>query len=161
MLSCTNEATMQLALLRNYITPETFKTWQENYFNNVGHLPPLKTFTPEEIWQAINVEDPNCLSYVKVFTSDNKPTNNNDDIELEVIINVGQTVRYYEISLFYAFYFILDKCMPIESFGFTKANPDPRSAPMPADCQDIIFQITHADDTVTHWDLSGSIPPIK
>lgn len=158
--TCNSPQQMIMALLNNVIQADVYTKWVSNYFKQ-GILPPPKVFTADFIKEQISIPGGSCDSYIEVYSSD-PDSDNNDDIMFNVIspeLVDPNLKRYYTITLFNAFFAILNPVMEIESFGFTKADHIADS--ISPSTQDIIFQIDFKDKTTTYWDLSGTVPPIK
>lgn len=158
--TCSSPEQMMMSLLDNVIQQDTYTQWVSNYFKQ-DTPPPPKVFTADFIKKQITIPGSNCGSYIEVY-DDNPDKDNNDDIIFNVIsaeLIDPDLTRYYTITLFNAFFAILNPIMEIESFGFTKANQSADG--IEPGSRDIIFQINFKDQATTYWDLSGTVPPIK
>lgn len=156
---CLESSSMMMALLDNVISKEEYDAWVLNYFNQ-EMPPPPKSFSAEFIRKQINYPSNNCGSCVEVINLDSGDVKDNSDIAFNVIADpLSDITRYYSITLFNAFFAVLDPVMPIDSFGFTKASKASGDKPIQG-ALDIIFEINFKNQKTTYWDLSGTVPPV-
>ena len=166
-IGCLDPGQMIQALAQNTISKTQFDNWVSNYFHPgvVANNPDPKLI-PVNIMKIIsNYGELNCNICIKVSTTDPNVSDNNDDIQVEneTILNAAAQVvplftRYYDITLFNAIFNILDPIMPIDSFGFTKANKLPLGKEGGSSL-DLIFVVNSKNGNTTYWDLSTTVPP--
>ena len=150
---------MMQALLSSTISQTTFDTWVSNYFGQLQAVPPPYVITASAISQLINYPNVDCDFCIQLTGNPNQQDNN--DIVCSVVPLSSQPVPgavYYSMTLFNAFFSLLNPIMPIADFAFTKAAKPGQGQPA---VFDIIFQTTFTDPLTAPvcWDLSSSIPP--
>jgi len=165
---CLDVSNMLNALIASQISEDTFNQWVSNYFLQFTPIvppppPPVpKPMDADEIRQLLNYPNYNCGSFVQVTCDNQNPSNDDINVTVTPVMQPqGVIDKFYYIALFNAFFAILDPIMPIDNFGFTKADKETDGGTDPTDNNelDILFQVTFQNGITTYWDLSTTVPP--